>query len=71
MILVVFSFFSEPIPTESPFGSCPDGFQDYGHDDYCYKIQYFEYAYSDWPSANYDCLGLGGHLVSIHSDKVS
>ena len=64
-------FFPEPVPTESPFGRCPDGFQDFGHDQHCFVAQGIENPYTGWSDANLGCLTLGGHLVSIHSEQVS
>ena len=31
--------FLEPIPTESPYGPCPSGFDDLGHNEFCYTVQ--------------------------------
>jgi hypothetical protein len=31
--------FVEPVPTESPYGACPTGFDDLGHNEFCYTVQ--------------------------------
>jgi|LakMenEpi03Aug12_release.lakeMendotaPanAssembly.Ray.scaffolds.fasta_scaffold1960834_1 hypothetical protein len=60
--------FLEPKPTESPFGRCPEGFDDFGHEEFCYTVQGTDSLDIDWMAANFNCLGLGGHLVSVHSE---
>ncbi len=34
-----FVSFLEPVPTESPYGACPTGFDDLGHNEFCYTAQ--------------------------------
>ncbi len=61
-------YFPEPLPTESPFGKCPEGYEDLGHEQFCYRIFNEDYSMT-WDMAREQCQNWEGDLVSIHSEQ--